>query len=162
MVFGFLAPLVSVVAPVAGVIGGMFGFRKTQRKIEGAAGGIQTSIDTTLKNVHQELVMFREKLETDFIPEAKETMLVARDSMNSLVHTVHDTSVVAQESMRGFADISRAFMNRRTFITMDRVDVLTLLYVIISAYMLFERDLMRMFRVACMMSCLALAGKLPV
>ena len=159
MVFGFLAPLASVVAPVAGVIGGMFGFRKTQHKIEGAAGGIQTSIDTTLKNVHQELVMFREKLETDFIPEAKETMLVARDSMTSIIHTVYNTSIVAQESIRGLVDISRPFMNR-TFITMDRVDILILLYVIISAYMLFERDLMRMFRVACMMSCLALAGKL--
>ena len=188
MVFGFLAPLVKVVAPVAGVVGGLLGFRKTRHKIEGAAGGIQTSIDTTLKNVHQELVMFREKLETDFIPEAKETMLVARESMTSLVHTVNDTGVVIQESMRGLVDISRAFMNR-TFITMDRVDDvliqmkfgveigLIMLFVIIvilcghelrrtenvrrpSAYMLFERDLMRMLRIACIMACLALAGKL--
>ena len=172
----------------AGLIGGLFGFRKTQSKIEGAADGIQTSIDTTLKNVHQEMVMFREKLETDFIPEAKETMFVARESMTSLVHTVYNTSVVAQESMRGLVEISRAFMNR-AFITMGRVDDvliqmkfgveigLIMLFVVIvilcghelrrtenvlrpSAYMLFERDLMRMLRISCIMSCLALAGKL--
>ena len=188
MVFDFLAPLVSEFALVAGVIGGMFGFMSTQDKIEGAASGIQTSIDTTLKNVHQELVMFREKLETDFMPEAKETMLVARESMTSLVYTVHDTGVVAQKSMRGLVEIARAFMNR-AFITMDRVDDvliqmkfgveigLIMLFVIIvvlcghelrrtenvqrpSAYMLFERDLMRMLKVACIISCLALAGKL--
>ena len=179
--------LFSFLAPVVGVVGGLLGFRSTQRKIEGAAGGIQASIDTTLKDVHKELALFREKLEADLLPEATQTMAVVRESMQDVVGIMYKTSLVAQESMKEMVILSHAFLNR-TFVTMDRVDdvliqvkygmeiglIMLFLFIAIlcgyelrkatneqtpSVYALFERDILRMLRIGCILACLALMAK---
>ena len=182
MTFSFLAAIINVVALVSGLTGGLMGYGNTREKIEDAACEIESLLQTTLRNVYQELALFWQKMESDIIPEANHTMLAARESMTELIHIVTDTSIVAQETIQESFGVRYLFMNRTSVFTesVDNVLIqlrfeveigLIMLYLFInmlcghelgrianiqrpSAYKLLERDMVRLLRVACKLSCL--------
>ena len=115
------------------------------------------------------------------IPEANHTMLAAKESVTGLVHIVPDTNIVAQETMQESFGVRYLFMNRTSIFTesVDSVLIqlrfeveigLIMLYLLLnmlcgyelgrianiqrpSAYKLLDRDMVRLLRVACKLSC---------
>ena len=183
---------VNLVALMAGWTGGLMGFENTREKLEEAACEIEISLETIVTNAYQQMSLVWQKVETDIIPEANQTIVYVRGTVTELVCVATDRIIAAQETIRDTFGLGYLFMNR-TSVFADVVDDvlvqlrfeveigLIMLYLFInmlcgfqlermakvqkpSAFMLLERDMVRLLKIACKLSCifhvLYITGKL--
>ena len=180
MISSFFASLFHLTALVAGWTGGLMGFESTREKLLEAGCQIQVWAENTLTILSQQMTLIWQKMESNFISEATLTVVSAREAITELTCIATDAVIVAQESIRGSLGY---LLTNNTSVLTDIVDdvlvqlrfeveiglIMLYLFIIMlcgaqldrleriqksSAFMLLERDVVRLLRFACKLSCL--------
>ena len=182
MISSFFASLFNLTALVAGWTGGLMGFESTGEKLLEAGCEIQVWTENALTILSQQMTLVWQKLESDFISEAMQTVVSAREAIAELTCIATDTVIVAQESIRGSLGLGYLLTNK-TSVLKDIVDdvfvqlrfeveiglIMLYLFIIMlcgtqldrieriqkpTAFVLLERDMVRLLRIACKLSFL--------